>query len=217
MLRRSCLALSAALVLAAWTIAEEYKGVTIIKADKFKATLKVDDKEVLIVWNPKTKAYDADGKELKGSDAPRILKEDNQVDVTTIKGRSKVEVIKEIHLVKGELADAGKGSKPAPSAAPAPANTPATTNVYKDATVGKVARGKVTITVDGKDVELSFGASFKAFDQNDKELPFGESLGIFKAGNTVEVTALKRGNSETLTQIKLIKGEIQKIEIKLPK
>jgi hypothetical protein len=212
MLRKTCLTLCAALLLAAWTLAEDYKGAVITKVEKTKATIKVDDKEIQVTLGRSSKVYDADGKELKGNDSVRILKEDNEVDITTAKS-NRGEIIKEIHLVKGELASkpakktsSSTPAKTAPSATPD--NTTATTNVYKDATISKVDRGKFTVTVDGKDVELGFGGPFKAFDQNDKEVPFGTAMGMFKVGNTLEVTATTRGRSQIVTQVKLIKGDL---------
>jgi hypothetical protein len=116
MIRKVRLTLCAALFLAAALPAEDYKGAVITKVNKTKATLKVDDKDVQVTLGSGAKVFDANGKELKGSDRARILKEDNEVNVTTAKGKRE-EVIEEIHLVKGELAPAAVRGKGAPGGA----------------------------------------------------------------------------------------------------
>jgi hypothetical protein len=207
MARRSCAAACAFLVLCGIVLAEDYKGAVITKVEKTRATLKVDDKEVQVVLGNQAKVFDADGKQLKGSDRTRILKEDNRVDVTTTKGR-RDEVIKEIHLVSGELMAArGSGGSTGGTTTPNP-TTSGTPQTYSNAVITKVERGKVTATVDGKDVVLSLGATLTVIDGNGNKLNGLNGVGIFKLGNEVEITATSRGRGLFIDQIKLIKGEM---------
>jgi len=112
MLRASLAALVALLFAAGALLAEDYKGVTIKRLDKENKdgniVLQVKDKEVRVLASPSIlyKAYDLDGSEIKGFGGnARVLREGNVVDVKTVKsGNGKSEIVKEIRLIKGELA-----------------------------------------------------------------------------------------------------------------
>jgi hypothetical protein len=110
--RLSFAAVLALLFAATALLAEEYKGATIKKLDKENkegnVLLMVKDKEVRVLATPAIlfKAYDLDGSEIRGFGAnAQVLKEGNVVDVKTAKSSNgKQEVVKEIRLIKGQLA-----------------------------------------------------------------------------------------------------------------
>jgi hypothetical protein len=82
---------------------KRYKNATIRIVAKNKVVLQVDDEEITVTANRSMKAYDQKGKVLKGKDQPyRVLKEGNEVTVTTQKDAKK-ETILTIRLIKGEL------------------------------------------------------------------------------------------------------------------
>jgi hypothetical protein len=84
----------------------KYTGATIKSVDQKKVVLVVGEKEIPVVAGGSMKAFDASGHQLRGRGQNfRVLKEGNQVDVTTFKGGNNVEVIREIHLVQGALQD----------------------------------------------------------------------------------------------------------------
>jgi hypothetical protein len=76
-----------------------YSNATIKSVDGNKVVLTVDGKDISVVASGTMKAFDQNGRKLSGKGAnSRVLKEGNQVNVTTFQGRG-VEVIREIHLV----------------------------------------------------------------------------------------------------------------------
>jgi hypothetical protein len=76
-----------------------YKAATIKSVDKKNVVLEVDGKEITVVRGRGMKFVDADGKQMKGKGVGKqVLKEGNQVDVTTSKG-GETETIREVHLV----------------------------------------------------------------------------------------------------------------------
>ena len=83
-----------------------YSNATIKSVDGNKVVLLADGNEVSLVASGSMKGFDATGRRLTGKgENLRVLKEGNHVNVTTFKGGRGVEVIREIHLVQGSLAD----------------------------------------------------------------------------------------------------------------
>jgi hypothetical protein len=83
-----------------------YKGATIKSVNGKDVVLVVGGREISVVASGTMKAFDQGGRKLSGKGQNgRVLLEGNQVDVTTFKGNRDVEVIREIHLVKGNLLD----------------------------------------------------------------------------------------------------------------
>jgi hypothetical protein len=81
-----------------------YSGAFIKSVTGNQVVLLVEGREVPVVASGTMKAFDLGARKLTGKEQNlRILKEGNQVDVTTFKGQRDVEVIREIHLVKGSL------------------------------------------------------------------------------------------------------------------
>jgi hypothetical protein len=81
-----------------------YSGATIKSVDGNQVVLVVGDKEIPVVASGTMKAFDLAGRKLSGrGQNTRVLKTGNEVNVTTFKGGRDVEVIREIHLVKGNL------------------------------------------------------------------------------------------------------------------
>jgi hypothetical protein len=81
-----------------------YSGAIIKSIDGNKVVLLVGNKEIEVVASGTMKAFDLGGSKLSGKGQNmRVLKEGNQVDVTIFKGNRDVQVIREIHLVKGNL------------------------------------------------------------------------------------------------------------------
>jgi hypothetical protein len=83
-----------------------YSNATIKSVDGNKVVLVADGKELSVVASGSMKGFDANGRKLAGKgESLRVLKEGNQVNVTTFKGGRGTEVIREIHLVQGILAE----------------------------------------------------------------------------------------------------------------
>ena len=83
-----------------------YSNATIKSVDGTKVVLVADGKEISLVATGSMKAFDVSGRKLTGKgENLRVLKEGNQVNVTTFKGGRGVEVIREIHLLQGNLAE----------------------------------------------------------------------------------------------------------------
>jgi hypothetical protein len=109
---RASLAALLVLLFTGVLLAEEYKGATIKRLDKESkdgnVVLQVNGKEVRVLASPAIlyKSYDLDGSEIKGFGGnARVLREGNVVDVKTAKSSNgKSEIVKEIRLIKGELA-----------------------------------------------------------------------------------------------------------------
>ena len=122
-------ALACIAALAGGSQAEEYKGAVVKGVEKGKFVFQVNGQDLSVSpgstafktfdidGKPLTefpqnfwvmKAFDLGGRQLRGKgENLRVLKEGNQVDVTTFKARN-VEVIREIHLVQGALQDKDK-------------------------------------------------------------------------------------------------------------
>jgi hypothetical protein len=80
-----------------------YTAATIKSVNGKDVVLVAGGMEISLVASGAMKAFDASGHKLSGSGQNmRVLKEGNQVTVTTFKNRN-VEVIREIHLVQGAL------------------------------------------------------------------------------------------------------------------
>jgi hypothetical protein len=80
-----------------------YTGATIKSVDGNKVVLTVEGKDLNVTASGSMKAFDTSGHKLTGKGQNlRILKEGNQVSVTTFKNQN-IEVIREIHLVQGTL------------------------------------------------------------------------------------------------------------------
>ncbi len=82
-----------------------YKGATIQSVDQRNVVLVVGDRELPVMASGAMKAFDLQGRQLRGKGANlRVLKEGNRVDVTTFRNHGR-EIIREIHLVRGTLRD----------------------------------------------------------------------------------------------------------------
>jgi hypothetical protein len=79
-----------------------YKAAVVKSVEGKNVVLVVGDEEMTFMVSGAMQAYDTNGRRLPKGTNMRLLKEGNQVDVTTYKNRGR-EIIREIHLVRGSL------------------------------------------------------------------------------------------------------------------
>jgi hypothetical protein len=206
-------AVTAFLLIAGNLTAADYKNAKIKgRGERGTIVLEVDDKEVKVTPSMTMKAYDADGNLLKAGPkdpfdlaaAYRILKNGNVVNVKTERGSDrKVEFIREIRLVEGELLQPGKPIIKEGGAAKGEAKT------YKNATIKEVDGKHITLTTkDGDEVTLEPALFMRAFRADGQALGTAEKSRIFREGNVVDVKSQPKGKKDTIVEIRLIKGKL---------
>src|SRR5262249_2859143 len=143
-------------------------------------------KSKLVLGSIAWKAFDINGHQLtEFGHNFRVMKPGNVVNVITTRKQNN-EYVQEIHLVKGDLLEAGKsktatrgsGGKRADKASSLEQTT------YSNATVKSVDGNKVVLEVDGKELSLVASGTMKAFDKSGRRLAGkGENLRVLKEGN----------------------------------
>jgi hypothetical protein len=196
--------------------AAEYKNATFKGLRKYQSyrgvmLFDVNGQEVYVnVGSFSWKAFDKDGKELTGTSFARPLVPGNVVDIVTAPGRN-MEMLKEIRLVKGELAEPGQklpmdSSEPKSKHKRGGQDKDKTT--YKAATIKSVDKKNVVLEVDGKEITVVTGNRMKFVDADGKQLKGkGQSKRILKEGTQIDVTTSKsEDGTETIREVHLVRA-----------
>jgi hypothetical protein len=203
-----CAALGAALLPAPARAEKiEYKGATLIRQEEHGVMVfDTKDGEVKATPSLNMKGVDLDGKVYlsnfaaaeKHEHASMLLKVGNVLDVKINKTTPKTVFIEEVRLVKGEVLP-WEGAK---------SEQKAEKLSYSKAKIKSIEKKTVTFEANGKEITAELAYTFKATDASGQKLRKDERLRVFNEGNEATIATTKKGEKETITDVKLTKGSL---------
>ncbi len=179
--------------------AEEYQSATVkSRGERGSVILNVAGKEVKVTPRSNMKAFDADGKELTEFGANyRVFKDGNVLNVKTETSRDgKYEFVREVHLVKGSLLEAGKPVTKAGK------SKKSEEQVVKGATIKEYRKPYLVLTTGDQDLKLIVSNSTKMIDAANKAVAKNDRISSLKGGKVVDVTTRGTGDKMFAVEIR---------------